>query len=153
MAYRPGSQIKQFFKTGGFTLTDQSPNYKSGKIPLFKSLKNLSPRERLYAIGYNFSTLGAFGLDIGYALSIPYQIGEFTNTARSVMRNMKQPTQLMGGQIIKRQKLLGAAKAIGKTKSNLTKSLRTGTPVDRATSILIGRESAGLKSAIIKKIF
>ena len=51
MAYRPGSQIKQFFKTGGFTLTDQSPNYKSGKIPLFKSLKNLSPRERLYAIG------------------------------------------------------------------------------------------------------
>ena len=142
MAYKPGSQVKQFFRTGGFTLTDRSPNYKTGKIPLFKSLKNLSPRERLYAIGYNFSTLGAFGLDIGYALSIPYQIGEFTNTARSVMKNMKQPTQLMGGQIIKRQKLLGGARAIGKTKSNLTKALRTGTPVDRATSILIGRESA-----------
>ena len=58
MAYRPGSQIKQFFKTGGITLTDRSKNYGPGKIPLFKSLKKLSPRERLYAIGYNFSTLG-----------------------------------------------------------------------------------------------
>ena len=89
MAYRPGSQIRSFFKTGGFTLTDRSPKYAPGKIPLFKSMKNLNARERLYAVGYNLSTLGSFGLDFGRVVSIPYMVGEYANTARSVVKNLK----------------------------------------------------------------
>ena len=144
MAYKPGSQIRNFLRDGGITLTDKSPNYKSGKIPLFKSLKNLSAKERLYAVGYNFATLGAFGLDIGAALSVPYLIGEYTNTARSFIRNMKNPSAVMSGDIIKRQKLLGGAKYINHAKRAVTHALRTNTPIDRATSIIIGRESAGM---------
>ena len=144
MAYTPGSQIKQFFKTGGITLTDKSPGYKTGKIPLFKSLKGLNARERLYAVGYNFSTLGAFGLNFGSYVSIPYMIGEYTNTARSVMKNLRQPQVVMQGQFIKRQKLLAGAKSVGKAKSAVSRALRTGTPVDRATNIVLGRESAGM---------
>lgn len=142
MAYRPGSQIKQFFKTGGITLTDRSKNYGPGKIPLFKSLKKLSPRERLYAIGYNFSTLGQFGLDFGQLVSVPYMIGEYSNTARSVIKNLRNPSQVMGGQIIKRQKLLGGARAIGGMKGSLQRSVRTGTPLDRVSNIIIGRETS-----------
>ena len=144
MAYKPGSQIRNFLRDGGITLTDKSPNYKSGKIPLFKSLKNLNAKERLYAVGYNFATLGAFGLDIGSALSVPYLIGEYTNTARSFIRNMKNPSAVMSGDIIKRQKLLGGAKYVNHAKRAVTHALRTNTPIDRATSIIIGRESAGM---------
>lgn len=142
MAYKPGSQIRQFFKTGGFSLTDKSKNYGPGKIPLFKSLANLSPRERLYAIGYNFNTLGQFGLNFGQLVSIPYLIGEYSNTARSVVKNLKSPSQVLGGDILKRQKLLGGARAIGGMKGTLQRAVRTGTPLDRASNILIGRESA-----------
>lgn len=144
MAYRLGSATRQFFKTGGITLTDKSPKYGPGKIPLFKSLKNLSSRERLYAIGYNLTTLGSFGLDFGQLASIPYLVGEYTNTARSVYKNMKNPTNLLGGQVLKRQKLLGGAKYVGRTKGTISRALRTGTPIDRATNIVLGRESAGV---------
>ena len=144
MAYRLGSATRQFFKTGGITLTDKSSKYGPGKIPLFKSLKNLNPRERVYAVGYNLTTLGSFGLDLGQIVSVPYLIGEYTNTARSVVKNLKQPTNLLGGQVLKRQKLLGGAKYVGKTKGAISRALRTGTPVDRATNIILGRESAGL---------
>ncbi len=148
MAYKPGSQIRQFFKTGGITLTDKSEKYTSGKIPLFKSLKGLNARERLYAVGYNLSTLGGFGLNFGQMVSIPYMIGEYTNTARSVIKNLKQPSNILQGQFIKRQKLLAGAKSVGKGKSALSKALRTGTPIDRATNVVLGRESAGLLGSI-----
>jgi len=144
MSYRLGSATRQFFKTGGITLTDKSKKYGPGKIPLFKSLRNLSTRERVYAVGYNLTTLGSFGLDFGQIVSVPYLIGEYTNTARSVVKNLKQPTNLLGGQVLKRQKLLGGAKYVGKTKGTISRALRTGTPVDRATNIILGRESAGL---------
>ena len=148
MAYRPGSQIRSFFKSGGFTLTDRSPKYAPGKIPLFKSLKNLSARERLYAVGYNLSTLGGFGFDFGRIVSMPYMVGEYANTARAVVKNLKTPTNVLQGQFIKRQKLLAGAKSVGKAKSSLSRTLRTGTPIDRATNIVLGRESAGLLGSI-----
>ena len=107
-------------------------------------LLSLVTVSKLYAVGYNLTTLGSFGLDLGQIVSVPYLIGEYTNTARSVVKNLKQPTNLLGGQVLKRQKLLGGAKYVGKTKGTISKALRTGTPVDRATNIILGRESAGL---------
>ena len=60
MAYRPGQYVREFFTQGGFTLTDKSPKYGPGKIPLFKSLTKLNRKELLYAVGYNLSTLARY---------------------------------------------------------------------------------------------
>lgn len=144
MAYRPGQYVREFFRSGGFTLTDKSPNYTSGKIPLFKSIKNLNRKELIYAVGYNLSTLGAFGLNFGQVASMGYAAAQFGNTLNSFRKNLRNPSNVLGGQIIGRQKLLGAAKIVGKIRPQITSALKTNTPIDRATNILVGRESAAL---------
>tara|TARA_B100000902_G_scaffold339192_1_gene341250 strand:+ start:2357 stop:7546 length:5190 start_codon:yes stop_codon:yes gene_type:complete len=144
MAYRPGQYVKDFFKSGGFSLTDKSPNYGKGKIPLFKSLRNLPRKELLYAVGYNLSTLGAFGVDFAALGSVPYLIGQYSNNLNALKKNLRNPSNVLGGQILSRQKLLGAAKVIGKVRPQVTSALRTNTPIDRATNIVIGRETSAL---------
>lgn len=148
MAYRPGKYVREFFTSGGFTLTDRSPKYGPGKIPLFKSLSRLNKKELLYAVGYNLSTLGAFGVDTAMIGAIPYYVGQYANTINSFRKNLKNPSNVLGGQIIARQKLLGGAKLIGRFRPAVTNALKTNTPIDRATNIIVGRETqAMLKQA------
>ena len=144
MAYRPGQYVREFFTQGGFTLTDKSPKYGPGKIPLFKSLTKLNRKELLYAVGYNLSTLGAFGIDAAALGAMPYLIGQYTNTINSFRKNLKNPSNVLGGQIVARQKLLGGARLIGKMRPAVQRSLKTNTPFDRATNIIVGRETAGM---------
>jgi|TARA_B100000085_G_scaffold85678_1_gene77234 hypothetical protein len=144
MAYRPGQYVKDFFKSGGFALTDKSPSYGKGKIPLFKSLRNLPRKELLYAVGYNLSTLGAFGVDFAALGSVPYLVGQYANNINAIKKNLRNPSNVLGGQILSRQKLLGAAKVVGKMRPAVTGALKTNTPIDRATNIIIGRETSAL---------
>jgi len=144
MAYRPGQYVKEFFKSGGFALTDKSPSYGPGKIPLFKSLRNLPRKELLYAVGYNLSTLGAFGVDFAALGSVPYLVGQYANNLNAIKKNFRNPTNVLGGQILSRQKLLGAAKLVGKMRPAVQGALKTNTPIDRATNIIIGRETSAL---------
>lgn len=144
MAYRPGQYVREFFTSGGFTLTDKSPKYGPGKIPLFKSMSRLGKKELLYAVGYNLSTLGAFGINFAQIGAMPYYIGQYANTINSFRKNLKNPSNVLGGQIIARQKLLGGAKLIGRMRPAVSRALKTNTPIDRATNIIIGRETQAM---------
>ncbi len=70
MAYRP-----KFRKSFGF-YQKESERGDASRITMFRSIKNLPAKAKLYTVAYNLSSLGAFipgGL--GAAMVAPYFIG------------------------------------------------------------------------------
>ena len=76
MDYAPSNSLKERIKVPKFGLIAGE-----GKVGLFKSLKGLKGADLRYAVGYNMSTLRAFGVNIPSAVvSLPYDFQQAKNT-------------------------------------------------------------------------
>ena len=105
MAYRP-----KFRKSFGF-YQRESERGDASKITLFRSIKNLPAKAKLYTVAYNLSSLGAFipgGL--GAAMVAPYFIGNVWNSISALQKGLKGDI----GAALSRGRFLGGAGALNK---------------------------------------
>jgi hypothetical protein len=114
----------------------------SSSIYLLKSLKGLNKKERIYALGYNISSISAVtGFDFGLLAGAPYMIGETLNNIRA-FRGVGQGdfSKLRG-----RTGFLGSANLMNKYASKAFNAVTSPTgvgAVDRYVNIYVGQERA-----------
>lgn len=123
----------------------QSPTQRkdTSKIYLFKSLSGLKKKDKLYAIGYNLTSLGAIfpGFDVGMLGAAPYFIGQISNSANSIRKAFQGDIGALTG----RGRFLGGASLINRAASGLSSAISSPTgigAVDRAANIYVGQQKA-----------
>lgn len=115
----------------------------SRKIYLFKSISKLPPKEKLYTIGYNLTSLSyimPIGA-LGAIISAPYMIGEAANNLRALNKFVRGDLRALTS----RGRFLGSANLINKYASKAINTVRLNTgigPVDRIASVAIGKQKA-----------
>ena len=136
MAYRP-----KFRKSFGF-YQRESERGDASKITLFRSIKNLPAKAKLYTVAYNLSSLGAFipgGL--GAAMVAPYFIGNVWNSISALQKGLKGDINAA----LSRGRFLGGAGALNKYGAKAFNAITPNTgipPVDRFASIYVGQQKA-----------
>tara|TARA_B100000029_G_scaffold382762_1_gene378079 strand:- start:913 stop:6288 length:5376 start_codon:yes stop_codon:yes gene_type:complete len=137
MAWRPRR------KSGVALYQSPAQRKDTSKIYLMKSLSGLRTKEKIYAIGYNLTTLGAVipGFNVGALGGIPYFLGEISNNATAIQKALKGDM----GAIAGRGKFLGSANLLNRTASKMVSAISSPTgigAVDRAANIYIGQQKA-----------
>ena len=136
MAYRP-----KFRKSFGF-YQKESERGDASKITMFRSIKNLPAKAKLYTVAYNLSSLGAFipgGL--GAAMVAPYFIGNVWNSISALQKGLKGDINAA----LSRGRFLGGAGALNKYGAKAFNAITPNTgiaPVDRFASIYVGQQKA-----------
>ena len=93
MAYKP----KFRSKLGFYQRASQRSDAKT--IYLFKSVKNLPAKERLYTIAYNLSSAAAFvPFSTGALLAAPYFVGEAWNTISALTKGARGDMKALLGR-------------------------------------------------------
>ena len=123
----------------------QSPSDRkdTSKIYLFKSLSGLKRKDKIYALGYNLTSLGAVlpGFNAGMVGAVPYFLGEISNNAASIQKALKGDLGALRG----RGQFLTSANVVNRTASKLVSKISSPTGVgaiDRAANIYIGQNKA-----------
>ncbi len=111
-------------------------------IYLLKSLQGLNRKERIYALGYNISSVSAVtGFDFGLLAGAPYFIGETLNNLRA----FKGASQGDFSKLKGRTGFLGSANLMNKYASKAFNAVTSPTgvgAVDRYVNIYVGQERA-----------
>tara|TARA_Y100000004_G_scaffold197081_1_gene269627 strand:+ start:2191 stop:7725 length:5535 start_codon:yes stop_codon:yes gene_type:complete len=111
-------------------------------IYLLKSLNGLNRKERIYALGYNISSISAVtGFDFGLLAGAPYFIGETLNNLRA----FKGASQGDFSKLKGRTGFLGSANLMNKYASKAFNAVTSPTgvgAVDRYVNIYVGQERA-----------
>jgi hypothetical protein len=137
MAFRPRR------KSGVALYQSPAQRKDTSKIYLLKSLSGLRRKEKIYALGYNLTTLSAVipGFNVGALGSIPYFLGEISNNATAIQKALKGDMSALSG----RGKFLGSANLLNRTASKMVSAISSPTgigAVDRAANIYIGQQKA-----------
>ena len=130
-------------KTGVKLYQAPSDRKDTNKIYLFKSLSGLKRKDKIYAIGYNLTSLGAIlpGFNAGIVGAVPYFLGEISNNAASIQKALKGDLGALRG----RGQFLTSANVVNRTASRLVSAISSPTgigAVDRAANIYIGQQKA-----------
>ena len=115
----------------------------SKKIYMFKSLKGLNKKEKLYAFGYNLTSASAIipGFDAGMIGAAPYLIGQATNTLNAITKGFKGDM----GAVLGRSRFLGGVNILNKGMGKAFSAISSPTgvpPIDRYANIYIGQQKA-----------
>ena len=115
----------------------------SKKIYMFKSLKGLGKKEKLYALGYNLTSASAVipGFDIGMIGAAPYLIGQATNTLNAITKGFRGDM----GAVLGRSRFLGGVNILNKGLGQAFNKISSPTglpPIDRYANIYIGQQKA-----------
>ena len=115
----------------------------SKKIYMFKSLKGLGKKEKLYALGYNLTSASAVipGFDVGMIGAAPYLIGQATNTLNAITKGFRGDM----GAVLGRSRFLGGVNILNKGLGQAFNKISSPTglpPIDRYANIYIGQQKA-----------
>ena len=142
MAYKPNIRRR----VGFYQRASQRGDNKT--IYLFKSVKQLPAKEKLYSVAYNLSSAAAFvPFSTGSLLAAPYFIGEAWNTISAINKGARGDMKSLFG----RGKFLTGASTLNKYGSKAFDAITPSTGVgfiDRYANIAVGQQKAAFLSNV-----